>query len=230
MITTDRDALLRAVLDHPDDDLPRLAFADWCEENGDDARAEFVRVQVALWDAQRDCLCGSRTGGHRFTGGQHHNGPCAASQLRVESGGRSVRARVREVELFDALFAAPHHPWGRVECSRGFIHRVTIAHDAWLEHGPALVRAHPIGRVELTDRSPWTGRGDAEWRSPGGDGAANEAFAKNTLSPAVWELLGGIRHDDLSNWKRCLSEAAARDALSAALLAFARNADVKETE
>lgn len=33
---------LQAVLDHPDDDAPRLAYANWC--GGD--RAEFIRLQV----------------------------------------------------------------------------------------------------------------------------------------------------------------------------------------
>jgi len=34
------------IVAHIDDDAPRLAYADWLEENGQEARAEFVRVQV----------------------------------------------------------------------------------------------------------------------------------------------------------------------------------------
>jgi uncharacterized protein (TIGR02996 family) len=45
---TDADALLAAVLAEPDDDLPRLVYADWLDENGRPERAEFVRVQVEL--------------------------------------------------------------------------------------------------------------------------------------------------------------------------------------
>ena len=46
---SDGDALLSAILARPDEDVPRLAYADWLDENGDDPdRAEFVRVQVAL--------------------------------------------------------------------------------------------------------------------------------------------------------------------------------------
>jgi uncharacterized protein (TIGR02996 family) len=51
MAMTDEDALLQAVRDHVDDDAPRLVYADWLEEHGDAARAEFIRVQCAL--AQR---------------------------------------------------------------------------------------------------------------------------------------------------------------------------------
>src|SRR5205085_1311341 len=43
---------------HPDDDMPRLIFADWLDEQGEGERAEFIRVQVGRarlphWDAQQ---------------------------------------------------------------------------------------------------------------------------------------------------------------------------------
>src|SRR5919199_887033 len=39
-------AFLDAVLDAPEDDAPRLVYADWLDEHGDHDRAEFIRVQV----------------------------------------------------------------------------------------------------------------------------------------------------------------------------------------
>jgi uncharacterized protein (TIGR02996 family) len=45
---TDDAAFLAAIADRPDDDLPRLVFADYLDEHGDAARAEFVRVQCEL--------------------------------------------------------------------------------------------------------------------------------------------------------------------------------------
>ncbi len=42
------DAFLHAIHASPADDLPRLVYADWLEENGDAARAEFIRVQCEL--------------------------------------------------------------------------------------------------------------------------------------------------------------------------------------
>jgi uncharacterized protein (TIGR02996 family) len=44
----DHEALVAAIAANPDDDAPRLAFADWLEERGDAARADFVRDQVRL--------------------------------------------------------------------------------------------------------------------------------------------------------------------------------------
>lgn len=43
---SDGALLLEAIRRRPDDDLVRLVYADWLDENGDLARAEFIRVQI----------------------------------------------------------------------------------------------------------------------------------------------------------------------------------------
>src|SRR5438132_6587278 len=45
---SDRDALLAAIRQSPDDDAPRLVYADWLDEHADSDRAEFVRLQVEI--------------------------------------------------------------------------------------------------------------------------------------------------------------------------------------
>lgn len=42
---SDEDALLAAILADPDEDTPRLVYADWLQEHGDADRAEFIRLQ-----------------------------------------------------------------------------------------------------------------------------------------------------------------------------------------
>ena len=42
---SDRDAFVAAIVAAPDDDLPRLVFADWLDEHGEPERAEFIRLQ-----------------------------------------------------------------------------------------------------------------------------------------------------------------------------------------
>jgi uncharacterized protein (TIGR02996 family) len=69
---TDRDALYAAILAHPDEDTPRLVFADYLEEQGDGRYAAFIRKQVELakipewdplwvraWNHDRDALTGN---------------------------------------------------------------------------------------------------------------------------------------------------------------------------
>ena len=41
-------ALLRAVKEDPEDDAPRLVFADWLEEHGEPDRADLIRLQCEL--------------------------------------------------------------------------------------------------------------------------------------------------------------------------------------
>jgi uncharacterized protein (TIGR02996 family) len=45
---THDDAFLQAILENPDDDGPRLVFADWLDDHGRPERAEFIRVQCEL--------------------------------------------------------------------------------------------------------------------------------------------------------------------------------------
>lgn len=43
----DHDAFLAAIVRRPDDDVPRLIFADYLDERGEPERAEFIRLQCA---------------------------------------------------------------------------------------------------------------------------------------------------------------------------------------
>jgi uncharacterized protein (TIGR02996 family) len=45
---TPQEAFLQAILETPDDDTPRLVYADWLDEHDDAERAEFIRLQIRL--------------------------------------------------------------------------------------------------------------------------------------------------------------------------------------
>src|SRR4051812_43183757 len=45
---THDDAFLQSIRDEPDDDVPRLIYADWLEEHGRPEHAEFIRLQCEL--------------------------------------------------------------------------------------------------------------------------------------------------------------------------------------
>jgi uncharacterized protein (TIGR02996 family) len=47
-MNTAEEAFVSAIRASPEDDGPRLAYADWLRENGQPQRAEFIRVQVDL--------------------------------------------------------------------------------------------------------------------------------------------------------------------------------------
>jgi uncharacterized protein (TIGR02996 family) len=52
--TTDEEAILAAIAAEPLDDAPRLVYADWLQEHGQDAKAEYVRLVVALLHPPED--------------------------------------------------------------------------------------------------------------------------------------------------------------------------------
>lgn len=89
MTTTTDDterALYRAICANPDEDTPRLVYADWLQEHGDEDRAEFIRVQ-----------CESEL---------------RLSRLRTH--GETPPARLEERE--SALLAANRERWLSVNC------------------------------------------------------------------------------------------------------------------
>jgi uncharacterized protein (TIGR02996 family) len=48
LMMDDGDALLKAILNNPAEDTPRLMYADWLEESGQPERAEFIKLQIEL--------------------------------------------------------------------------------------------------------------------------------------------------------------------------------------
>jgi len=55
-ITNERSALLQAIIRNPNDDLPRLVYADWLEESSEYKRAEFIRLQCEISNGNSTCL------------------------------------------------------------------------------------------------------------------------------------------------------------------------------
>lgn len=147
---TTREALLKAVLAAPDDDLPRLVFADHLEgELGEPERAEFIRREINRARLDREILC------HQPEAkmGDWCNDslcpkcgqqipwtylPCPPEDLFGNDDSLAILDRTQSVV------------W-----ERGFVHKVGCTLADWLAHGPAVVREHPVTKVVLTDREPF---------------------------------------------------------------------------
>jgi uncharacterized protein (TIGR02996 family) len=148
---TTLDQLLAAIIDNPADDGLRLVYADRLEEEGQEDRAEFIRVQLRLATYNTDPK-------QRLTGGP-------ASGWGVEEmPPEYTTLKRRERELFDAA-----QPWPLLtgvtffdaewRFSRGFIEEVHCTLADWLKHGPAIVRAQPVTKVVVTDKQAgWDGQ------------------------------------------------------------------------
>jgi uncharacterized protein (TIGR02996 family) len=59
------EALLQAIAENPDEDTPRLVYADWLDEHGQPERAEFIRVQIEIASQDDDKTDEAKRLGHR---------------------------------------------------------------------------------------------------------------------------------------------------------------------
>jgi uncharacterized protein (TIGR02996 family) len=125
---------LRAILADPDADGPRLVYADWREECGDPARAEFIRVQCALAAMPEDER-------------DFH-------QLRDRE--RELLAAHQDVwlrPLIELLGASRPRRWFRevdrwhAEFRRGFVEVLSADLDSYLHHAATLGRMAPLRDV-----------------------------------------------------------------------------------
>jgi uncharacterized protein (TIGR02996 family) len=116
-------AFLEAVIARPEDDAPRLAYADWLEENDGPARAEFIRLQCARarlpWWEPRARLLEARAGKLLAARGEEWAAPV-----------RGLVAR-----------------WG---FRRGFVEEVTLPAAAFAERGAEVFRLAPVLHARLT--------------------------------------------------------------------------------
>jgi uncharacterized protein (TIGR02996 family) len=122
---TDNEALLRAVLAAPDDDAPRLVYADWLDEHGDPARAAFIRAQVEL--------------------GRRPADPNRTLQLR--------KAEVALLRANRDAWTAWVPGWAEARTfSRGFLEGIRAEASDFIARGDEVRRRTPLGAVQLDGR------------------------------------------------------------------------------
>lgn len=154
---TDAEAFLRAIREAPADDVPRLAFADWLAENGQEARGEFVRVQCAL---AKPWVCEWMTRGLDC---ERYNADISPWRVMVKCPPcrRRDALRARERELLAAygkawlpeLLADLRDAYADdiFTYRRGFVATATVSWATWRDHGDAVLAAVPgLERVTLT--------------------------------------------------------------------------------
>ncbi len=166
-------ALMRAIVEQPDDDLPRLVAADWLEEHNQRERAEFIRVQVELagWD------WGPHTDEEMHLAIRCQCAGCALRQRERELANNNPNG-MRNIDWWAITDKVPTDHVHTYEFSRGFVSRLTTSWADWSQHSAALLAVCPItgkdGCVRLTTWPPFASTDNtvlndyfaAEW--PGG--------------------------------------------------------------
>jgi uncharacterized protein (TIGR02996 family) len=136
-------AFLRDILEQPDDDVARLAYADWLLEQDDPAsaaRGEFIQIQCRL----------ARRG----------EGSAGWDQWSEETAVLAARPHLeaREKELLAAHGASWAQPVRALvehyEFRRGFVARVALSGPNFLKNAAELFQRAPVQEVRLTGLNP----------------------------------------------------------------------------
>lgn len=126
---TDEAARLKAVLDAPEDDAPRLAYAQWIESQGDAislARGELIRAQIELL----------------------HMDPALVNS------GLALGTQQRISDLIDLHGSS----WGQAlaglvdafQFERGFVGWIKLRARSFLDHGDRILGLAPVQHLDLT--------------------------------------------------------------------------------
>ena len=157
---TDGDAILAAILANPDDDTPRLVYADWLDDQGDaglSMRADFIRASIGVARVppctQRQCS------------GAVPCGDCSDRQ-RLDSRAAALWTGSLREPTLTAVGLDPNGS-AYVTMTRGFIDQLGgVSAADWLANGDAIVKAHPVRRVTLTtmpDTVAWAASCPCRW-------------------------------------------------------------------
>jgi uncharacterized protein (TIGR02996 family) len=122
---SERAQLIAAILANPDDDTPRLAYADWFQEQGDEAniaRAEFIRTQIARARIGRE------------------------DPLHHELLGRELRL----LKQYAQVWCGSHCVFKKSRFRRGFIEYVHLHLNHFLHHRRQMLALEPVRDVSLT--------------------------------------------------------------------------------
>lgn len=213
---SDQPRLVRAICEQPAEDTSRLAYADWLDEFGEPARAEFIRVQVEIARLKQSSCVGCWVA--------PRGGPCCHGRDDLQKREREL-LDVAAAEDWAGFPAGVEEWWFR----RGFVSEVRCPLATLLGIAADLFARHPVTRVVVTDRRPLRFEGRWLWHNAGhrlvDQDADGDLAHPDHLPEAIHHALEGHTNKPprvLAVVKGYRSVADANAALSAAIVALCR--------
>ncbi len=212
---TERECFIAAIVAQPADDTARLVYADWLEEHGEVAHAQFVRVQIE----------------HAALGNSD------PKSFYISDLERMRHLKDREIELLQgqdhwlkwagkAIEDSGYllgYPWQeQMRFRRGFICHFECSCAEFVRPGfaEALFSSQPVTSVRLTDREPYT---DHRERLPFQFHREIDHDNSNDSIPhGIWDAMPGERPSGTLDWKGYLRMSDATNAVSLGCVAWGR--------
>lgn len=147
----DQRALLDNILANPDDDVARLVYADWLQESGQEARAEFIQSQIAM--SGKHCSGGNLPANKRSNGMRR----CRCQWCQNYRRGQLL-LQEHYSEWFRYAKTPSTHPtsYARIDArwNQGFVDRVICTFNSWFIYVDDILAEHPIQKVRFSTRVP----------------------------------------------------------------------------
>lgn len=192
---TDTEAFIAAIVGRREDDLPRLVYADYLDEQGDADRAEFIRVQC---DLARFGPNDSNVAAHASLTRRERS--LLAAHEREWLNGTPLESYVTDEPHGTAYWVRPFD----LGWTRGFVSTLRGTWEQWWSRGDALVRAFPIELVAFSNRPSATAgfrvkrrtTGDAaRWEHDRWPSVEFELPSHDRLPGSVVDLVGTVVRD-----------------------------------
>jgi uncharacterized protein (TIGR02996 family) len=135
---THDEAFLADILEHPDNDAPRLIYADWLEDQGQDDRATFIRIQI-----KRD-----RRGDDSGEGLALRDQAECLLRAHWDEWVRPLAALVGE-EPGERWLRGGYHADSLARFRRGFVSFLELHAKRFVRHADELFRLAPISQLRL---------------------------------------------------------------------------------
>ncbi len=208
---TDEAALLAAIHANPDEDTPRLVYADWLDEHGQPERAEFIRVQIELSHLTEDDERERPLRDRRWELWEAHREQWTAEIGIVESDKIKVEFRrgfIDELNIYDDIPAGI-----ALACSVPGVRRLTLGRVALTPETVRALAALDLDSLTISD-TPFP-REWLELLEPLPCGTVLNISPKDAPFPAdVWhefqsqrigrlsDLAPAKRHAEARRWQR----------------------------
>ncbi len=124
----DEQGFLAAIREAPDDDTPRLIYADWLDDRGEADRAEFIRVQC---EAERLPEFDPR-------------------KVELDERWRRLLA-ARESDWLGPVGVHLREPEFPPRYLRGMLNAVALSASAFLEHADTFFKTHPVQTIQIDE-------------------------------------------------------------------------------
>src|SRR5262249_5428592 len=125
------NGFLRDICANPNDDVARLIYADWLDDQGDSPRADFIRLHCRLEALE----------------------PFESERVDLED----RAAQLRHAHEGWWLYELPDWARAKAYFRRGFVERVRVNPGRWNNNAAELFEATPLSGIEVvaTRRCAW---------------------------------------------------------------------------